>query len=74
MKTIGIGVDIVSNKRIKSSIKNKKFINRIFGKNEILNSKKILNQKISDVFIFNNDELIHHYQRKRKKETNIYQK
>ena len=44
MKTIGIGVDIVSNKRIKSSIKNKKFINRIFGKNEILNSKKILNK------------------------------
>ena len=44
MKTIGIGVDIVNNKRIKSSIKNKNFINRTFSKNEILNSKKILNK------------------------------
>ena len=35
MKTIGIGVDIVINKRIQSSIKNKNFINRTFGKNEI---------------------------------------
>ena len=44
MKTIGIGVDIVKNKRIRSSIKNKDFINRIFGKNEILTSKKITNK------------------------------
>tara|TARA_B100000902_G_C27084229_1_gene800469 strand:+ start:103 stop:492 length:390 start_codon:yes stop_codon:yes gene_type:complete len=44
MKTIGIGVDIVENKRIKSSIKNKKFINRLFSKNEILISKKFLNK------------------------------
>ena len=44
MKTIGIGVDIVDNKRIKISIKNKKFIDRAFGRNEILNSKKILNK------------------------------
>ena len=35
MKIIGIGVDIVKNKRISISIKNKNFINRIFGKNEI---------------------------------------
>ena len=44
MKTIGIGVDIVENKRIKLSIKDKKFIIRIFGKNEILVSKKKLNK------------------------------
>ncbi len=44
MKIIGIGVDIVENKRINSSIKNKKFLNRIFGKNEILISKKLKNK------------------------------
>ena len=44
MKTIGIGVDIIDNKRIKLSIKNKKFINRIFTKNEIIKSSKIQNK------------------------------
>lgn len=44
MKTLGIGVDIVHNKRINNLIKNKNFINRIFGINEIINSKKILNK------------------------------
>ena len=44
MKIIGIGVDIVENKRINSSIKNKKFLNRIFGKDEILISKKLKNK------------------------------
>ena len=44
MKTIGIGVDLIANKRIKSSIKNKKFIARMFGKNEILNIKKTINK------------------------------
>ena len=44
MKTIGIGVDIVDNSRIKSLLKNKNFINRIFSKKEILTSKKILNK------------------------------
>ena len=44
MKTIGIGVDIVINKRIQSSIKNKRFINRTFGKNEIATSKKFKNK------------------------------
>ncbi len=44
MQVIGIGVDIVKNKRIEISLKNKKFINRTFGKNEILNSKKIKNK------------------------------
>ena len=44
MKIMGIGVDIVKNKRISASIKNKNFINRTFGKNEILISKKIDNK------------------------------
>ena len=44
MKIVGVGVDIISNKRIQLSIKNKNFINRIFGKNEILISKKFRNK------------------------------
>ena len=40
MKTIGIGVDIVDNKRIQKLLKNTNFIKRIFGKNEVLNSRK----------------------------------
>ena len=44
MKIIGIGVDIIKNKRISLSIKNKNFINRSYGKNEILISKKISNK------------------------------
>ena len=35
MKILGIGVDIIKNNRIKSLVKNKIFINRIFGKKEI---------------------------------------
>jgi len=42
MKIIGVGVDIVDNKRIKKSIKNKQFILRIFSKKEINQSKKIV--------------------------------
>ena len=44
MKIIGIGVDVVQNKRIKSLIKNKTFISRTFGKKEVTHSKKILNK------------------------------
>ena len=44
MKIIGIGVDVVQNKRIKSLIKNKAFISRTFGKKEVTHSKKILNK------------------------------
>jgi holo-[acyl-carrier protein] synthase len=44
MKTVGIGVDIVKNKRLISLTKNKYFINRTFGKNEILISKKLTNK------------------------------
>ena len=44
MKILGIGVDIVKNKRIKDLIKNKIFINRIFGKKEIMISKKFFDK------------------------------
>ena len=44
MKTIGIGVDIIHNKRIKNSIKNKNFLKRVFGSYELLRSKKISNK------------------------------
>jgi len=44
MKIIGIGVDIVDNKRIKKSIKNKQFISRIFSKKEINQSKKFIDK------------------------------
>ncbi len=44
MKILGIGVDIVNNKRIKLLIRNKDFISRTFGKNEIMISKKFLNK------------------------------
>ena len=44
MKIMGIGVDVIHNKRIKSLIKKKNFINRTFGKNEVKFSKNILNK------------------------------
>ena len=44
MKTLGIGVDIINNSRIKKSISNKKFTLRIFSKDEIENSKKTNNK------------------------------
>jgi len=44
MKIISIGVDIVDNLRIKKSINNKIFLNKIFTKREIFLSKKITNK------------------------------
>ena len=44
MNIIGNGVDIVNNLRIKNSIKNKDFINRVFTLNELNNSKKLTNK------------------------------
>ena len=44
MRPLGIGVDIVENLRIRKSISNKKFIQKIFTKNEILKSKKSHNK------------------------------
>ena len=43
MNIFGIGTDIVSVKRIKNSLKNKSFVNRIFNAKEILKCKKIYN-------------------------------
>ena len=44
MKVIGTGVDIVENSRIKKSIANNFFLNRVFTNKEILISKKIKNK------------------------------
>jgi len=44
MKILGVGVDIIENRRIKNSIKNKLFITRTFGFREIKFSKKISNK------------------------------
>ena len=44
MKTLGIGVDIIDNKRIRALINNKAFINRTFSKSEIKLSKRISNK------------------------------
>ena len=39
MKILGIGTDIIENRRISSLIRNKKFLKRAFSKNEIKFSK-----------------------------------
>ena len=44
MKIIGAGVDIVENSRIKKSILNNLFLNRVFTREEILISKKMKNK------------------------------
>ena len=44
MKTLGIGVDIVQNSRIRKSITNEKFLLRIFTNDEISKSKKTKNK------------------------------
>ena len=44
MKILGIGVDLVSNRRIYPLIKNQNFIKRIFGSNELKFSKKKINK------------------------------
>jgi holo-[acyl-carrier protein] synthase len=41
MKILGVGVDIVENSRIKKSLKNDKFLNRVFTSTEILIGKKL---------------------------------
>ena len=41
MKILGIGVDIIQNKRLKNLIFSKTFLSRTFSKNEIKMSKKI---------------------------------
>ncbi len=44
MDIIGNGVDIIKNSRIKSSLKIKGFLNRIFTKKEIKQGKKLKNK------------------------------
>ena len=44
MKILGIGIDVTKNKRIKVLLKNKNFIKRVFGNNELKLSKKNLDQ------------------------------
>ena len=46
MKILGIGVDIVENKRLKKSIRNKSFLSRIFTLLEIKKSNLIKNKSI----------------------------
>ena len=40
MKILGIGVDVIQNKRIRNLTSNKSFIKRTFGKKEIVLLKK----------------------------------
>ena len=44
MNTLGIGIDIIENKRVKKSILNKRFVSRIFSNSEIRDSKKSVNK------------------------------
>ena len=44
MRILGIGVDIIQNKRIKSLIRNKNFISRTFSPNEIKIAHKFSNK------------------------------
>ena len=44
MKILGIGIDIIENKRIKISIKNPKFRKRIYGNKELTQSTLLKNK------------------------------
>ena len=44
MKILGIGIDIIENKRIKEAIKNKSFINRVYSVREQRQSSLIKNK------------------------------
>jgi|TARA_B100000767_G_C19625091_1_gene475790 holo-[acyl-carrier protein] synthase len=44
MKILGIGVDIIENKRIRNSLKNSKFKNRIFSSKELKQSSLTTNK------------------------------
>ena len=44
MKILGIGTDLIENKRIKNLINNKSFIKRTYGLNEIKLSKRFKNK------------------------------
>ena len=53
MKILGIGVDIIQNKRIKDSIKNHKFKERIYSTNEL----KLSNYSKNKIGYFQKDLL-----------------
>ena len=44
MKIIGVGIDIVESLRVEKSLKNKKFVTRVFSSKEISLSKKYKNK------------------------------
>ena len=44
MKILGIGVDIIENKRIRNLINNKSFVSRTFGEKEMYLAKKFKNK------------------------------
>ena len=44
MKILGIGVDVIENKRIKEAIKSKSFINRVYSAREQRQSNLIKNK------------------------------
>ena len=44
MKILGIGVDIIKNSRVKSLIRNKDFIKRLFDKNEVKKCSRQINK------------------------------
>jgi holo-[acyl-carrier protein] synthase len=44
MKILGIGVDIIENNRIKKSIQNNNFKNRVYSSNELKLSKNVKNK------------------------------
>jgi holo-[acyl-carrier protein] synthase len=44
MKILGIGVDIIENKRVKEAIKNKSFINRVYSLREQRQSNLVKNK------------------------------
>jgi holo-[acyl-carrier protein] synthase len=48
MKILGVGVDLIENSRIKKSIINKSFLNRIYSKKEI----ELANKKINKISYF----------------------
>ena len=45
MKIFGVGIDIINTNRIKRSIKQKKFINRLFNKTEIDKCERMKNKE-----------------------------
>ena len=60
MKIYGIGTDIANINRIKKSLKNKNFVNRLFDKNEIKNA---IIKLIKQIVMLKDSQLKRHFQR-----------